>query len=79
VAFLWWMGTFGWLSWRAWRDSRDSGAVGRSLALAVFSTFVGFHVAGLVEYNFGDTEVLEVLFVMMGIGLVLRRQQVGPA
>ncbi|MGH9204886.1 MAG: O-antigen ligase family protein, partial [Vicinamibacterales bacterium] len=73
AAFTWWMAAFGWLSWRAWRDSGPDDAVSRALALAAFSTFIGFHVAGLVEYNFGDTEVLEVVFVMMGIALVLHR------
>jgi len=35
---------------------------------------VGFHVAGLVEYNFGDSEVLEIFFVVMGLGLALERR-----
>ncbi len=70
ATFLWWMGSFGVLSWRTLRSippERPSSAV----ALAVFSTFVGFHCAGLVEYNFGDSEVLEVFFIMMGLGLAL--------
>jgi O-antigen ligase len=70
AAFLWWMASFAVLSWRVLRTmapERPSAAV----ALAVFSTFVGFHCAGLVEYNFGDSEVLQVLFIMMGLGLAL--------
>jgi O-antigen ligase len=70
AAFLWWMVSFGVLSWRALRSiqaERPSSAV----ALAVFASFVGFHCAGLVEYNFGDSEVLEVFFIMMGLGLAL--------
>lgn len=70
AAFLWWMASFGVLSWRTLRTippAKPSSAV----ALAVFSTFVGFHCAGLVEYNFGDSEVLEVFFIMMGLGLAL--------
>jgi hypothetical protein len=30
-------------------------------------------VAGLVEYNFGDSEVLEIFLVTMGLGLVVDR------
>jgi O-antigen ligase len=70
AAFLWWMAAFGALSWRGLRSAppdRPSAAV----ALAVFSTFVGFHCAGMVEYNFGDSEVLQVFFIMMGLGLAL--------
>jgi O-antigen ligase len=73
AAFTWWMVAFGRLAWRAWRHAPPDAPVERALTLAVFSTFVGFHVAGLVEYNFGDTEVLEALFLMMGIALVIRR------
>ena len=35
---------------------------------------MGFHVAGLVEYNYGDSEVLEIFFVMMGLGLVVNEK-----
>ena len=43
----------------------------QAIAVGVFASFVGFHVAGLVEYNFGDSEVLEIFFVTMGLGLVV--------
>ena len=69
--FLWWMGGFALLSWRTCRRIPLEDAAARSLAVAVFATFVGFHVAGLFEYNFGDSEVLEAFFLMMGLGLRL--------
>ncbi|MEA2625736.1 MAG: hypothetical protein QOD06_1781 [Candidatus Binatota bacterium] len=69
-AFLWWMGAFARLSWRLWRRLPEEQVIARATAIACFSTFVGFHVAGLVEYNFGDSEVVQMLFVMMGLGLV---------
>ncbi len=71
AAYLWWMGGFGWISWRTWHRSTSGDPVGAALSLAVFSSFVGIQVAGLVEYNFGNTEILEIFFVMMGIGLQL--------
>jgi hypothetical protein len=73
VTFLWWMGRFGALSWRLQRRLRAAGGVPHALAVAIFASFVGFHVAGLVEYNFGDSEVLEIFFVIMGLGLALER------
>jgi O-antigen ligase len=70
AAFLWWMGRFAALSWRACRYPPRDDAGLRAVAVAVFATFVGFQVAGLVEYNFGDSEVLEAFFLTMGLGLV---------
>jgi O-antigen ligase len=68
--FLWWMATFGVLAWRAYGRVPAGDKPLEALAIAVLASFVGFHVAGLVEYNFGDSEVLEMFFVMMGLGLV---------
>ena len=73
AAFLWWMGRFGVLSYGLWRKLAPERRIARVIALAVFADFVGFHVAGLVEFNFGDTEVLQVFFVTMGLGLATAR------
>jgi O-antigen ligase len=73
ATFLWWMGRFARLTWRGYRRIPREAARMEALAVAVLATFVGFHVAGLVEYNFGDSEVLEIFFVMMGLGLVVDR------
>ena len=70
AAFLWWMATFAVLAWRSLRSAPPHGP-SSAVALAVFSTFVGFQCAGMVEYNFGDSEVLQVFFLMMGLGLAL--------
>jgi len=71
AAFLWWMGRFAWLSWRVMQRISPSDVRLQAVAVGVFASFVGFHVAGLVEYNFGDSEVLEIFFVTMGLGLVV--------
>jgi O-antigen ligase len=71
ATFLWWMVSFGVLCARALSRIPASQARWRALAIGVTASFVGFHVAGLVEYNFGDSEVLEVFFVAMGLGLIL--------
>jgi hypothetical protein len=63
------MGRFGALSFGVWRRLPPERRIARAISLAVFADFIGFHVAGLVEFNFGDTEVLQVLFVTMGLGL----------
>ena len=70
AAFLWWMLRFGRLSYGTWRALPRARRTARAVAVAVFASFAGFHVAGLVEFNFGDTEVLQLLFLVMGFGLV---------
>jgi O-antigen ligase len=72
--FLWWMVSFGVLAWRAYGRVPASDRPLEALAVAILATFAGFHVAGLVEYNFGDSEVLQIFFVMMGLGLVLNER-----
>ena len=67
------MGRFGALPWLLQRRLRAGGGVPHALAVAIFASFVGFHVAGLVEYNFGDSEVLEIFFVNTRLGLALER------
>ncbi len=71
AAFGWWMIAFGRLAARTWRKTPIDRRTSRALAGGIFASFVGFHVAGLVEYNFGDTEVLEILFLTMGLGVRL--------
>jgi hypothetical protein len=72
--FLWWMVSFGVLVWRAYRRVPAGDRQLEALAVAILASFAGFHVAGLVEYNFGDSEVLQVFFVMMGLGLVVNER-----
>lgn len=74
ATFLWWMTRFGTLSWQLQRRLQPVGGAVHALAVAIFASFLGFHVAGLVEYNFGDSEVLEIFFVIMGLGLALERR-----
>jgi O-antigen ligase len=73
VTFLWWTVAYARLAWRTCRSASPEEPVSSAIAAAAFATFVGFHVAGLVEYNFGDTEVLEVFFLVMGAAIVVSR------
>ncbi|MGH8056292.1 MAG: hypothetical protein ACREOH_03525, partial [Candidatus Entotheonellia bacterium] len=42
---------------------------GRMKALVVgsFASVVGFHIAGLFEYTFGDSEVLMLIYFLMAL------------
>lgn len=39
--------------------------------LGTFGAMIGFQLSGLVHYNFGDSEVVMVLFILMGLSSVI--------
>ena len=44
-----------------------------STALACFAAYIGFHVNGLFEWNFGDHEIAVLLWFTVGLALVSQR------
>ena len=45
----------------------------RGLALGALGGIVGFFTSGLVHYNWGDSEVVMVVYFVMGLSLVVER------
>jgi O-antigen ligase len=43
-----------------------------SLGLGVLAAMAGFHVNGLFEWNFGDTEIIMILWALIGLALGAR-------
>jgi hypothetical protein len=70
--WLWLMYAF-WLqasrAEKMWRDSDDAPAHG--LALGLHGALAGFLTSSLVNYNFGDAEVVLLLCWLMGVSVVL--------
>jgi len=69
AAFAWLAtGLFRTAGQRLIRDLRaGGGGLGIALRLGAVAALVGFLVAGLFEWNFGDEELLDFLFVLVGI------------
>lgn len=57
--------------WRIVRQQADD--FPRGLALGALGGTVGFFTSGLVHYNWGDSEVVTVLYFIMGLCLVVER------
>ncbi len=53
--------------WRAYRAAHDP--LASSLSLGAFALFLGFNVNGLFEWNFGDQEVVTILWFIIGLTL----------
>lgn len=70
-AWLTWMGM---LLWTLFRQSRCPSSVPHgALALGVFCAVCGLLMNGMVEYNFGDTEILLLYSLLGGIALAMER------
>ncbi len=62
------------------RRLRRGGGEARALAAGVLFAFVGFLVAGLFEYNFGDSEIKFLLFYFLSLPfLTLNEEEHAPA
>ena len=69
------LGVYGWILIRLLRKSDLT--EGRGLALGALGGLAGFFVSGLVHYNWGDSEVVTVLYFIMGLSLVVDRSARG--
>jgi O-antigen ligase len=46
----------------------------RGILLGAFGGLVGFFVSGLVHYNWGDSEVVMIVYFIMGLSVVIERE-----
>ncbi len=71
VLFMFFMiGKMEWNLWRRFRrDTRGT------IALGALAAFIGFLVAGLAEYNFGDHEILVLLWTTVGLCVIAGRMK----
>jgi O-antigen ligase len=67
-----WVGFFG-AAWRVFRRIPPADEGARALVLGSMAAIAAFLVAGLSEYNFGDTEVLLVALAVMALPFVVER------
>ena len=74
------LAAFGWLVWGLYRTAAGRGlrtalrrappvedGIGSAIRLAAVAALSGFLVAGLFEWNFGDEELLDFLFALIGM------------
>jgi hypothetical protein len=78
VAWIWLMAVFLLASIRAFRRTCGNPA-GRALAAGALGVLVSGLVAGLFEYNFGDSEYLMLFLFVMTIPFLLERKDASPA
>ena len=69
LAFLWLYATLFRISALGLRRRLARGGIGPALQLGVTAALAGFLVAGAFEWNFGDEELLDLLYVLVGMAV----------
>ena len=79
IAWLAWMFFYLQLLWRTFRRD-DLDWMERGLILGAIGGTAGFLSCGLVHYNWGDSEVVMIFYLLMGLSLsVINRPQISSA
>ncbi|MBD0370773.1 MAG: O-antigen ligase family protein [Pyrinomonadaceae bacterium] len=76
-ALLFWLAllfVYARMLWRLARSRQLKGWIERGLVLGALGGLAGFFTSGLVHYNFGDSEDVMILFLIMGLCLVVERE-----
>jgi len=60
--------------WRLLRNGAKLEWIERGILLGALGGLAGFFTSGLVHYNWGDSEVVMVLYLIMGLSLAIHRQ-----
>jgi O-antigen ligase len=82
LVWLWLLGSYAWMLFSYLRRLKSGTAfqdangmwMDRGIVLGALGGVVGFFVSGLVHYNWGDSEVVMILYFIMGLTLVIQRQ-----
>jgi O-antigen ligase len=75
--WLWIFAAFFSRAWRVLRRVPADAVAERALVVGALAAVTAFLVAGLFEYNFGDTEVLLVILSVMALPFVVERDLAG--
>lgn len=76
-ALILWLGflfVYGRTLWRCLREREKPHWMDRGILLGALGGLVGFFLSGTVHYNWGDSEVVMVLYFIMGLTLAIHRK-----
>ncbi len=62
-------------AWIAWRNSETD--LLKAIAAGGFAALIGFHIAGMFEANFGDSEVAMMMWLLVGLVMLVQRRDGG--
>ena len=74
IAWLILLGVYARTLWRLPRLVPKENWIERGIVLGALGGLLGFMLSGVVHYNWGDSEVVMILYVIMGLSLVVERE-----
>ena len=74
LVWLWLLGTYAWTLWRTRLTVPAENWIERGIVLGALGGLLGFITSGVVHYNWGDSEVVMILYAIMGLSLVVWRE-----
>lgn len=75
ASWLWLWLAYGWHAWRIFTRLAPEQAAARALVVGSLASVVAFHVEGLFEHTFGDTEVVTLTYFLMALPFVAQRSE----
>ncbi len=64
-------------NWQAYRQSRFPDGRDEALVIGSLACVIGFLAAGLFEYNFGDSDIVTILYFIMALPFLVRASKPG--
>lgn len=74
IVWLILLGAYARTLWRVRRRVPTDNWMERGVVLGALGGLVGFMLSGVVHYNWGDSEVVMIFYLIMGLSLVVERQ-----
>jgi O-antigen ligase len=74
IVWLILLGTYARTLWRVRRQVPSEDWIERGIVLGALGGLVGFMCSGVVHYNWGDSEVVMIFYLIMGLSLVVARE-----
>jgi O-antigen ligase len=73
ACWLWIWGAYGYHTWRIYRRLEPEHRPAKALVVGSMASVIGFHIEGLFEYTFGDSEVIALTYFLMALPFVVQR------
>jgi hypothetical protein len=73
IAWLILLGMYAWMLWKTQRRVAKENWIERGIVLGALGGLLGFMTSGVVHYNWGDSEVVMIFYLIMGLSLVVER------
>jgi O-antigen ligase len=74
IVWLILLGAYARTLWRVRRRVPSENWIEKGIVLGALGGLVGFMLSGVVHYNWGDSEVVMIFYLIMGLSLVVERQ-----